>query len=505
MKRKAISVVSLLFSLSLAGCGEEKHEAKAEWKWNESEHWHECVNESHDDKFDEAPHTFDDGLVTLAPTEQKEGVKTYTCTQCNYKKTTTINKLEHVHTFETGWTTNEEKHWHASSCGHDVKKSEEDHKFGSWIVETPADYGVVGKEKATCETCSYSKTRDIDALEAKENSITLKKSAVLYKIYDGKKISLSNDLFEYNGDGELICTYKEGEGKFTTTAPTKAGKYTIKASIESTKEWKTCSTTFEYEIKKKSVSATLNKEYDGGLIATGTSTEKIAGDELIITATMESKDIGANVASVSLSGKDYENYIVNEDDVEVIVSKKRLNFNDSVIEKEYDGTSAYKHSFTSEEGLIGDDKCNFTFDIYDYTGKEEYINAGTYEDLTTKNEAVDNPNYTYNNIGLSNPQGTKLTIKKKVLSDIRYMVTKKNIDGTSGTQTIRREVVGTNSKVFVNITFDRATILSNNSLTLVTGTPSGNQAKIEFDTTTEDYKNCEFAAISIGNLVLLSF
>lgn len=39
------------------------------------------------------PHTWDEGKVTLEPTKDKEGVKTYTCTVCAETKTETIAKL----------------------------------------------------------------------------------------------------------------------------------------------------------------------------------------------------------------------------------------------------------------------------------------------------------------------------------------------------------------------------------------------------------------------------
>ena len=41
-----------------------------------------------------APHGFDDGVVTKEPTEEEEGVKTYTCSTCGHTKTEAIDKLE---------------------------------------------------------------------------------------------------------------------------------------------------------------------------------------------------------------------------------------------------------------------------------------------------------------------------------------------------------------------------------------------------------------------------
>ena len=38
---------------------------------------------------------------------------------------------EHVHTFSTEWTSDETNHWHAATCGHDVKDGESAHTFGN--------------------------------------------------------------------------------------------------------------------------------------------------------------------------------------------------------------------------------------------------------------------------------------------------------------------------------------------------------------------------------------
>ena len=46
-----------------------------------------------------APHTFDEGVITLKPTNKKEGEKTFTCTACQFKK---IEKIDKVSTPATG-------------------------------------------------------------------------------------------------------------------------------------------------------------------------------------------------------------------------------------------------------------------------------------------------------------------------------------------------------------------------------------------------------------------
>ena len=98
MKKKIIGMLSLmlclLLSVSLVACNKNKHEAKTEWKYNDTQHWHECATKGHDDKLDEAGHVWDEGVITTPATTTTPGVKTYTCTVCDKTKTEPIAVLE---------------------------------------------------------------------------------------------------------------------------------------------------------------------------------------------------------------------------------------------------------------------------------------------------------------------------------------------------------------------------------------------------------------------------
>ena len=55
----------------------------------------------------------------------------------------------HEHTFASFWVTNDEYHWHPSTCGHDVKGDEGRHEFTSETNEN-------GDTVYTCSICHYS-------------------------------------------------------------------------------------------------------------------------------------------------------------------------------------------------------------------------------------------------------------------------------------------------------------------------------------------------------------
>lgn len=112
MKKKFAFIISLVLCLvlciSLVACNNKdnngnndgnnggnanEHTAKSAWSSDETEHWHDCATEGHTDKLDKAAHTWNDGEVTTEPTYTANGVKTYTCTVCEAKKTESVAKL----------------------------------------------------------------------------------------------------------------------------------------------------------------------------------------------------------------------------------------------------------------------------------------------------------------------------------------------------------------------------------------------------------------------------
>ena len=64
----------------------------------------------------------------------------------------------HEHTFANFWVTNDEYHWHPSTCGHDVKGDEGKHTLTSVVTEPT--YDSDGYTTYTCSVCLYSYTDD---------------------------------------------------------------------------------------------------------------------------------------------------------------------------------------------------------------------------------------------------------------------------------------------------------------------------------------------------------
>ena len=58
----------------------------------------------------------------------------------------------HVHAYSDSWASNETHHWHAATCGHDVKKDEASHE---WDHEDFQYDAASGNEIRTCSVCGY--------------------------------------------------------------------------------------------------------------------------------------------------------------------------------------------------------------------------------------------------------------------------------------------------------------------------------------------------------------
>ena len=107
---KKIMAIGLSISIlsSLSSCaflqGQNQghiHQADTEWYSNSKAHWHKCTGEDCTLVTDRAEHTFNDGVVTKQPTDTENGYMTYTCSVCGYEKNTSLNKLGHVHEYDS--------------------------------------------------------------------------------------------------------------------------------------------------------------------------------------------------------------------------------------------------------------------------------------------------------------------------------------------------------------------------------------------------------------------
>lgn len=338
MKRKSlftILAIALMLVLSLSvltACNKNKHEFSSKWKFDETNHWHECTTKQHTDTTEKTPHVFTWTEKTPAGFHTDK-VEKGVC-ECGYETERTISGTA-THTYGEEWKKDESGHWHESTCDataptHDVMKSDfAAHIFDDGVVTKPADYGVVGEKKFTCTVCRYEKTATIDALDAKDNEIVLVVDKTLGKEYDGEAVSITKDDFVIEGNRAPAFMFKAkgaDDNTYTATAPKNAGEYTVKVSVEGTAEWKGTTKTFDFAITPMVIGVDWEKPYDNSNILTGEPAELLAGDEAMITVTMESANVGAAVQSFEITGKDAGNYSLAAEDVNVAIVKADIDF-----------------------------------------------------------------------------------------------------------------------------------------------------------------------------------
>ena len=292
------------------------------------------------------------------------------------------------HKYSSEWKFDDKTHWHECTTKKHTDTTEKlPHEFKEEIVKA-ADYGVVGEKKFTCKDCGYSYTEDIDALGAKDNEIKLAEGKTLGKEYDGEVISITKDDFVIEGNRAPTIMFKvkgADDNTYTVTAPKKVGEYTVKVSVAATAEWKAATKAFDFAITPMVISVAWEPTYNNTNVFSGEPAELLEGEEAMITVTMSSANVGAEVQSFEITGKDAGNYRLAREDVNVEIVKADINF-------EISNASAFNELFFVGATNIPDPTTNY---VEIGTGYGErtiewimHLGDGVWSRTLTKDEVV---------------------------------------------------------------------------------------------------------------------
>lgn len=397
MKRKSlftILAIAIVFVLSLsvlAACNNNKHEFSSDWKFDETNHWHECTTKEHTDTTEKAPHVFTWTEKTPAGVHTDK-VEKGVC-ECGYETERTISDTA-THAYGEEWKKDASGHWHDSTCDataptHEAMKGDfAEHTFDEGEVIKPADYGVVGEKKSTCTVCGYEKTEEIDAPGAKDNEIKLVAGKTLGKEYDGEVVSITKDDFVIEGNRVPTIMFKvtgAADDTYTADAPKKAGEYTVKVSVEVTAEWKAATKTFDFAITPMVIGVDWEPPYNNSNIFTGAPAELIPGDEATIIVTMESANVGAAVQSFEITGKDAGNYSLAIENINVAIVKA------DIVDFEISNAAAYNKIVIGAQS-IPDPTTNYVEIGTGYGAKtivwEQQLENGVWSRPLTKEEVI---------------------------------------------------------------------------------------------------------------------
>ena len=93
------------------------HTPSASWSNDSTDHWKICENPWCGEIIEKSAHTYGGWTVTIPATEEHEGERQHTCTECGYTETEVISKEAHVHSFGSEWKHDGTYHWHECDCG----------------------------------------------------------------------------------------------------------------------------------------------------------------------------------------------------------------------------------------------------------------------------------------------------------------------------------------------------------------------------------------------------
>ena len=142
------------------------HKYGTEWKYDETNHWHECECGN---KADITAHTFKQ-IIDKEATATEKGSKHEECTVCGYKKTAVdIPKIDsHNHNYGTEWKYDSTNHWH--ECEDGEKADITAHTFKQ-IIDKEATATEKGSKHEECTICGYKKAAvDIPVTDFRKSS-----------------------------------------------------------------------------------------------------------------------------------------------------------------------------------------------------------------------------------------------------------------------------------------------------------------------------------------------
>ena len=180
------------------------HTYSTEWSSNDTHHWHASNCGHTSETSGKETHHWDAGVVTKQPTETTEGEKTYTCDVCQKTKVDSIGKLDHVHTYDSKYTSDDNYHWYAATCIHTSEvKDKAAHRWDVGEIISKATVYDEGVKLYTCQDCGHTKEETI----AKISSFT-----VVFYDSDNKIISKNDYALNTASSQIVIPTIQVEEG-----------------------------------------------------------------------------------------------------------------------------------------------------------------------------------------------------------------------------------------------------------------------------------------------------
>ena len=311
-----------------------RHEFSAEWTTDENYHWHKCKGEKCNEVSDKASHVFDEEIVSemyfASDATYTAAAKYYKSCICGVKGTETfshgspLSAKANTIAFADGLTL--DKPYDGTAVVFDASqvnrygdgaitimykvKGADDNTYIATAPKNVGEYTVKVSVEGTAEWKAASKTVDF-AIAKKALKATATKTydgtdtmpATLTDVLDGETVTATITMTSKN----VGATVKE-----VMLAGADKGNYTLTAANVTA------------SITPRTISVDWEHDYDNTSSFKGEPAELLKGDEVTITVTMSSANVGSTVQSFKLTGKDAANYSLARKDVNVEIVKAKI-------------------------------------------------------------------------------------------------------------------------------------------------------------------------------------
>ena len=512
----------------LTACG-HNHKATEKWQSDATYHWHACEDENCKEQLDKAEHTWDAGVITTQATDTTEAVKTFTCTVCKKTKTENVAKIDAGLSFSASY--NPSKKYDVNYAEEPVlgvdytcaSDGEVTFKWYEKIGETfssepltdagglcaPSKVGTYKLVMSVAETKNYASAKvEKEGIVISPRQITITNTN-LTKVYGTSgvidKCSFGLDEIIYKVSTEEGSLYGAKGDKLYLKV--KMDSKNVGADILSMGFVMGGSETLNYELANEDkITAEITKKevtgnfdfstvYSGNF---GTVMAKswgedfyneefanlfVAGDKVhIFKGNVRDVTDGAKEwTNATLEGDDAENYDISKLKLTYEIKHATLTFTQATLTKEYDTTSTFTYTFTTEDGLKNGTTCTLTFSVKD-ADNNDIKNVGEYTKFVVddKNATLSNNNYKvdYSKSPIFTNTNGELVITPKVITELNIILGVRT--GTSTQVNPSVSVGNTTENVLFKITVTSESVWDHaNELTLVLEEPLSTQAKIE--------------------------
>ena len=134
-----------------------------------------------------------------------------------------------AHLFADEWTTSDTHHWHASTCGHDVKDGEAEHSWNDGVANPDSTYYEEGKMIYTCTVCEATKEEIIPIKKNYEDANWVSKIENGYYFLDGKVYS---DVYKPLNAGDDAPWFRHDEENHVLYSTEQGQNYTISVDVK---------------------------------------------------------------------------------------------------------------------------------------------------------------------------------------------------------------------------------------------------------------------------------